>query len=72
MIRFDKVGMRYGGGGEVLRDVDLVIEKGSFQFLTGPSGAGKSTLLRLMFMSLSPTRGNIEIFGRDAAEVDPR
>ncbi len=70
MIRFDKVGMRYGGGGEVLRDVDLSIEKGSFQFLTGPSGAGKSTLLRLMFMSLSPTRGNIEIFGRDAAEVE--
>lgn len=41
------------------------------QFLTGPSGAGKTSLLRLMLMSLRPTRGQIRIFGREAASFKP-
>ena len=40
MIRFDNVGVRYGVGDEVLRDLSFSLEPGSFQFLTGPSGAG--------------------------------
>ena len=69
MIRFDKVGVRYGGGDPVLQDVDLAIEPGSFQFLTGPSGAGKTSLLRLMFLSLAPTKGRITVFGQDSASL---
>ncbi|HEX2379601.1 MAG TPA: ATP-binding cassette domain-containing protein, partial [Methyloceanibacter sp.] len=55
MIRFDNVGLRYGNGPEILRDVTFHVLPGSFHFLTGPSGAGKTTLLRLLFMSLRPT-----------------
>lgn len=69
MIRFDNVGMRYGSGEEVLKDINFDIEPGSFQFLTGPSGAGKTSLLRLLFMSLKPTRGLIKVFGKDAATL---
>ncbi len=69
MIRFDTVGMRYGSGEEVLKDISFDIEPGSFQFLTGPSGAGKTSLLRLLFMSLKPTRGLINVFGKDAATL---
>jgi len=69
MIRFDNVGMRYGLGDEVLKDLSFEIEPGSFQFLTGPSGAGKTSLLRLLFMALKPTRGLISIFGKDAASL---
>ena len=69
MIRFDNVGVRYGMGEEVLKDLTFEIEKGSFQFLTGPSGAGKTSLLRLFFMSLKPTRGLINIFGHDTSTV---
>ena len=69
MIRFENVGLRYGLGAEVLRDVSFHIESGSFQFVTGPSGAGKTSLLRLLFLSLRPTRGSVRIFGRDAATV---
>ncbi|PZO77652.1 MAG: cell division ATP-binding protein FtsE [Mesorhizobium amorphae] len=65
MIRFENVGMRYGMGPEVLRDVSFDIPARSFQFLSGPSGAGKTTLLRLLFLSLKPTRGLVSIFGRD-------
>lgn len=67
MIRFENVGLRYGMGPEVLRDISFYIPHGSFQFLTGPSGAGKTTLLRLMFLALKPTRGLINIFGHDTA-----
>ena len=70
MLRFDNVGLRYGMGPEVLRDVKFTIAPQSFQFLTGPSGAGKTTLLRLMLLSLRPTRGQIHVFGQDAAKLD--
>ena len=71
MIRFDNVGLRYGGGAEILRDVTFHVLPGSFHFLTGPSGAGKTTLLRLLFMSLRPSRGLIFIFGENVAEMSP-
>ena len=70
MLRFENVGLRYGIGAEVVRDLDFDIAAQSFQFLTGPSGAGKTTLLRLMLLSLRPTRGTIHIFGEDAAKLD--
>jgi cell division transport system ATP-binding protein len=67
LIRFDNVGLRYGMGPEILRDLTFRIEPKSFQFLTGPSGAGKTTLIRLFFLSLKPTRGLISVFDRDAS-----
>lgn len=69
LVRFENVGLRYGMGTEVLRDVNFCIAPRSFQFLTGPSGAGKTTLMRLMLLSLQPTRGNIRIFGEDASQL---
>ena len=69
MIRFDNVGLRYGMGAEVLRDVSFDINPGSFQYVTGPSGAGKTSLLRLLFLSLRPTRGVMRMFNVDAATV---
>ena len=69
MVRFENVGLRYGLGPEVLRDLTFHIEPHSFQFLTGPSGAGKSSLLRLLFLSLRPTRGLITLFGHDVATL---
>lgn len=69
MIRFDNVGLRYGSGPEILRDVTFHVLPGSFHFLTGPSGAGKSTLLRLLFMSLRPSRGLIFVFGENVADL---
>ncbi len=70
MLSFENVGLRYGVGPETLRDVTFEIAPRSFQFLTGPSGAGKTTLMRLIIMALKPTRGMINIFGRDSATLD--
>ena len=67
MVRFENIGMRYGAGREVLRDVNFALEPGSFTFLTGPSGAGKTTLLKLVLMAEQPSRGVISLFGSNLA-----
>jgi cell division transport system ATP-binding protein len=71
VIRFDNVGLRYGSGPEILRDVTFHVLPGSFHFLTGPSGAGKTSLLRLLFMSVRPSRGLIFVFGENIADLPP-
>ncbi|KPL53927.1 cell division ATP-binding protein FtsE [Prosthecomicrobium hirschii] len=69
MIKFENVGLRYGMGPEVLRDLTFEIAPRSFQFLTGPSGAGKTSLMRLLFLSLRPTRGLITVFGHETSRL---
>jgi cell division transport system ATP-binding protein len=69
VVRFENVGLRYGLGPEVLRDLTFRIEPHSFQFLTGPSGAGKTSLLRMLFLSMRPTRGLITLFDHDIATL---
>ncbi len=70
MVRFENVGLRYGMGPEVLRDITFDIAPRSFQYLTGPSGAGKTTLLRLILLALRPTRGLVNVLGKDTARID--
>lgn len=72
LIQFDNVGMRYGSGPEVLRDLSLAIPRGSFHFIRGPSGAGKSSLLRLIYLGAKPSRGEIRLFGLRTAELGRR
>ena len=69
MVRFENVGLRYGLGPEVLRDLSFRVGPHSFQFLTGPSGAGKTSLLRLLYLALKPTRGLITLFDHDVATL---
>jgi cell division transport system ATP-binding protein len=69
VVAFESVGIRYGMGPEILRDITFSIAPHSFQFLTGPSGAGKTTLLRLILLSAKPTRGLISLFGQDVSGI---
>ena len=70
MLRLESVGLRYGQGPEILKDVNFSLESGDFCFLTGPSGAGKTSLLCLLFLALRPSRGLIRLFGEDVAVLD--
>ncbi len=65
MVRFENVGMRYGLGPEVLRDVTFHLDPSSFHFLVGRSGAGKSSLLKLIYLTLRPSRGLVTLFDTD-------
>jgi len=65
VVRFERVGLRYGRGPEILSDMNMRLRRGSFTFLTGPSGAGKSSLLKLCYLSLKPSRGLINMFEND-------
>lgn len=68
-VRLSGVGFGYAATPGVLRDVNLILPRGSFHFLTGASGAGKSSLLRLLTLSERPTEGRIALFGRDLTQV---
>jgi cell division transport system ATP-binding protein len=72
LVRFQNVGMRYGLGPEVLRDLNFHLTPGSFHFLTGPSGAGKSSLLKLLYLAHRPSRGLITMFDQSLATVPRR
>src|SRR5215213_3952143 len=69
IVEFDSVGLRYGTGAEVLRDLDFRLSTGGFYFLTGPSGAGKTSLLKLLYLAQRPTRGRSRLFGDELGEA---
>jgi cell division transport system ATP-binding protein len=69
IVEFDRVGLRYGTGAEVLRDLDFRLSEGAFYFLTGPSGAGKTSLLKLLYLAQRPTRGRMTLFGEELSQA---
>ena len=69
MIELENVAYSYGGG-ELLSDISLNLQAGSFHFLTGPSGAGKTTLLKLCYGALLPTSGQVRLFDRDVRTLE--
>ena len=71
MIRFDDVGLSYGGS-EVLRELSFAVPEGAFRWLVGPSGAGKTSLLRLMYLAVRPTQGRVLLLGVDVAKQKRR
>ena len=51
------------GGRAVLRDIDLLVPRGSITAVLGPSGSGKSTLLAALTGELEPAAGEVRLFG---------
>ena len=47
------------GANEVLRDINLTVDKGEVVAIIGPSGSGKSTLLRCMNLLDVPSKGKV-------------
>ncbi|MDI1429389.1 ABC transporter ATP-binding protein [Polyangium sorediatum] len=65
-----KVVKRFGDV-EVVKSLDLSIEKGEFLTFLGPSGCGKTTTLRMIGGFEMPTSGEIYLDGREVSALPP-
>ena len=70
MIRIENLCKSYGDN-QVLKDVNLHINKGELVSLIGPSGCGKTTLLRCINRLNDITEGRIFIDDKDSDSVNP-
>jgi len=53
------------GNIRALKGISFTIEEGEIFGLIGPNGAGKTTTLRIIATLLSPTEGEVKVFGYD-------
>jgi putative ABC transport system ATP-binding protein len=71
VLRLSNVTKTFGSGPRsvhALRGVDLRVEPGRLVMLAGPSGSGKTTLLSIISGLLTPSSGEVEVFGRRWAD----
>jgi tungstate transport system ATP-binding protein len=71
MLRIVNLYHHYGER-EVLRNINLEVERGEVFALIGPTGAGKTTLLRLIDLLEIPTSGTIYFAGVNATKAGRR
>lgn len=71
LLQLDGVYAGYGGG-DVLRGLDLAIEKGSITCIVGPNGAGKSTVMATISGLLKPRKGEIIFDGTSIRGLRPQ
>ncbi|KAF5091081.1 ATP-binding cassette domain-containing protein [Acetobacterium wieringae] len=69
MLKLENISFEVENEKEILRDVNLTIEKGKFIAITGPNGGGKSTLARIISGVLKPTKGKITFYGEDITDL---
>ncbi len=71
LLRLQNVYAGYDGG-DVLKGLDISVEKGSITCIVGPNGAGKSTVLRLISGLLKPRLGEVTFNDQKIAGLKPR
>jgi ABC-type sugar transport system ATPase subunit len=64
--------VKYFGGTEALKNVDVSVRRGSIHGLVGENGAGKSTLGRVIAGAISPDEGELLVDGRPVRFRSPR
>lgn len=52
----------------VVKDVNMTIKKGEIYGLIGKNGAGKTTTLKMILHLIKPSRGKVELFGKNLAK----
>ncbi|MGB8956250.1 MAG: ABC transporter ATP-binding protein [Tumebacillaceae bacterium] len=75
MVRLTGVNKSYKTPHGIIRalhSTDLTIGRGEFVAVMGPSGSGKSTLLSMIGLLAKPTKGSIELDGRETSRMTER
>src|SRR5437879_11387862 len=70
LLQIENVVAGYGGS-DILKGVNLTVEKGSITCIVGPNGAGKSTVMRTISGLLKPRLGEITFDGHPIAGLRP-
>lgn len=70
LIDFKNVSKSYSTGDEILKNLDLQVERGEFVTILGKSGCGKTTLIKMVNKIIEPTNGSIKINGQDLSSWD--
>ncbi len=70
LAELKKVVKRFGDV-EVVKSLDLSVERGEFLTLLGPSGCGKTTTLRMIGGFELPSSGEIWLDGKEVSELPP-
>jgi iron complex transport system ATP-binding protein len=66
-------GLRAGyGAGDVIRDIDISLEKGDFICVLGPNGSGKSTLIKALQGLLQDASGQVIVEGAPLTRLTRR
>jgi len=65
------LGKSYPGGVKAVTDVSFRVEAGQVLGLLGPNGAGKTTTLRMVMGLITPTEGEIRVFGHRVKRGSP-
>jgi iron complex transport system ATP-binding protein len=60
------------GSGDVIRDIDINLEKGEFACILGPNGSGKSTLTKALQGLLKEVAGEVRVDGQDVFSLTRR
>lgn len=68
MIRTERLTFAYAGDADILHEINLEIEKGSFTAVLGRNGSGKSTLARLFNAILLPSGGAVYVKGMNTRD----
>ncbi len=69
-LEINRLKKRYGAL-EILKGIDLTLEKSGFLVLVGPSGCGKSTLLNMLAGLATVTEGTISLDGAVINDLHP-
>ena len=69
MIEYKNVNKSYGNQ-DIIKNLNLKIEDGTFLTVVGTSGSGKTTLLKMINGLVKPNQGQILINGQDVQDTD--
>ena len=68
-LELKNVSFSYDNKKEVLKDINLTVNKGSVMTILGRNGAGKSTMLNCITGGLKPTKGEIFLDGKEISSM---
>jgi len=69
MLKIENVVAGYGYGPDIIKNINLELNKGDIKCIIGPNGAGKSTVLKAIAGIIKPRNGSV-IFNSENGEIN--